>query len=87
MGGINRKRLEDELFPNKPVELPDDTKGRCKRCNKLSELGDGFCLLCWDKGSDKNKDYKQPKRKYKKKGKVGRPRKTSVPVILSLMGE
>tara|TARA_R110000824_G_scaffold93538_1_gene226185 strand:+ start:509 stop:778 length:270 start_codon:yes stop_codon:yes gene_type:complete len=73
-----RKRSFDELFPNKPVEMPAETKGKCKRCKQIQELGDGFCILCWDKGSDKNKDYtpKPKKRKYKRK--VGRPRTVHV---------
>ena len=82
MPSKNKKRMEDELFPNKPVAMPDETKGRCNRCNKLKELGDGFCLECWDKGSTKDKVYKKPgSNKYKKpKRKVGRPRKISVEV-------
>jgi len=54
---LHRKRLEDDFLSDKPVEMPDETKGRCNRCAKIAELGDGFCLKCWDKGSNKNKSY------------------------------
>ena len=72
-----RRKIEDELFTSKPVEMPSETMGECNRCGKLKELGDGFCIECWDKGSNKNKVYKQPKRK-KKKGKIGRPRTVNI---------
>ena len=62
---MDRKRLEDDVLSNKPVEMPDDTKGKCKRCSKIAELGDGFCLICWDKGAGKRKGY--PDIRYKKK--------------------
>jgi len=54
------KRLEDDLLSNKPVEMPEETIGTCNRCFKIGELGDGFCLKCWDKGSRKGRDYKKP---------------------------
>jgi len=54
---LHRKRLEDDFLSYKPVEMPDETKGKCNRCSKIAELGDGFCLKCWDKGSSKHKSY------------------------------
>ena len=63
---IYRKR-GDDLNLDKPVEMPDDTKGKCKRCSKIAELGDGFCLKCWDKGSNKDKSYLNVRSKSKRK--------------------
>ena len=61
----HRKRLEDDLLPKSPVEMPDETSGICERCDKLAELGDGFCLTCWDKGSTRHKVYLEKKRSKK----------------------
>ena len=74
---VYRKR-GDDLNLDKPVEMPDDTKGKCKRCNKLAELGDGFCLQCWDKGSTKNKSYPKIHTSKRNKKPVGRPKTAHV---------
>ena len=68
----------DDLLPCKPVDMPDSSRGKCARCNKLAELGDGFCAICWDKGSNKNQVYKRPKKTKKIKRKVGRPKTVSI---------
>ena len=63
--GLQRK--VNDLFPRNEVEVPDATHGECRRCGQLKELGDGFCMKCWDRGSNKNKQYKIPNAKQKAK--------------------
>ena len=67
MPRLSKRRLNDDLFPSRPVEMPNETNGMCKRCGELKELGDGFCIKCWDKGSNKNKEYRLPKSKRRKR--------------------
>jgi len=58
--GRGLQRKVNDLFPRNEVEVPDATHGECRRCGQLKELGDGFCMKCWDRGSNKNKEYKVP---------------------------
>lgn len=37
------------------------TNGRCVRCGRDRELGDGLCIRCWDLGIEKEMNHKQPK--------------------------
>jgi len=62
-----KRRLEDDLLPNVLVKMPDATKGTCNRCHQVAELGDGFCLGCWDKGSIKDKVYSDTRNKPKRR--------------------
>ena len=61
---MSRKLLEDDS--NNLIEMPDETRGKCNKCSKVAELGDGFCLRCWDRGSAKRKVY--PDVRHKKGG-------------------
>ena len=35
--------------------MPNATEGRCKKCRKFGELGDGYCIKCWDRTAGKNR--------------------------------
>jgi len=59
-----QKRIDASLLPSTPVRLPTETIGVCDRCHQIAELGDGFCLKCWDKGASKKKIY--PNIRYKR---------------------
>jgi len=42
-----------ESVYNEP--MPNATEGRCKKCRKFGELGDGYCIDCWDRTSGKHR--------------------------------
>ena len=47
--------MEEDLYSDPPVHMPVETIGVCNKCKEIAELGDGFCLKCWDKGAGNRK--------------------------------
>ena len=53
----------DLVYNYDEVVLPEESVGECrnaKRCrNHLTNLGNGYCMECWDKGLDKRARRRQ----------------------------
>ena len=59
------------------VRLPEESVGTCKfskRCKNFNvPLGNGICIVCWDKGLDgKNAYHRNRDKMHKPRGKNGR---------------
>ena len=43
------RQMMAEASKRKVIKLPAAVTGICRRCKVLGELGDGYCVRCWDR--------------------------------------